>query len=114
MSLLDTVEPDAWRYQTVRNTYRYRGVCHNFGIDYKLLKPVGLLTVPHVEFLLSQCRKEARKEALLEAAEVCGKLSDTYDANAGKYQENEAHWIVRSIGADDCKDELRRMAEGEK
>jgi hypothetical protein len=57
-SLLDGVEPDCWRYETVRGTYRYRGPCINFDKDYNSLKPVGLLTFKRVEALLEAHRKQ--------------------------------------------------------
>jgi hypothetical protein len=96
--LLDGVEPDCWRYETVRGTYRYRGPCINFDKDYNSLKPVGLLTFKRVEALL----EANRKQVLLEAAE---KLNTPLLGN----EPAGFAWTRRHILS-----ELRRMALDDK
>jgi hypothetical protein len=59
-------------------------------------------------------RSSNRKQVLLEAAERCGKRSGRYKRYAMNDAKKDSHWVVRAIGVDDCEDELRRMAEGEK
>jgi hypothetical protein len=101
--LLDGVEPDCWRYETVRGTYRYRGPCINFDKDYNSLKPVGLLTFKRVEALLAA----NRKLVLLEAAEVCGKNMDRCAEYTEKFGDDtaEAYAVSKKL-----YNELRRMA----
>lgn len=59
---------------------------------------------------LQQFAQRIREAALLEAAEVCKKISDEY-----KRQESHRHAYLKAdaeTGLNDCADTLRKMAEG--
>lgn len=111
---LDTVEPDAWRksYPLDWAANVHTTIVTKEGLSQAVsdLFPVALYSRPKVESLLAECRKEARKEALLEAAGVCRGVKFTgYVA-----PENGSAAEFYNEAAIDCADELRRMAEGEK
>jgi hypothetical protein len=95
-NLLDGVEPDCWRYETVRGTYRYRGPCINFDKDYNSLKPVGLLTFKRVEALLEAQRAE-------------------YEARIEAHRKQVLLWLADYVDLYENRldgDELRQMALG--
>lgn len=107
--LLDTVEPDAWQFQWEELGHQ----CHrNFSGEVEALefavrsnirgRVVPLYSSPKVESLLAECRKEARKEALLEAINVCKQMMHTTTRDG------------YNLACSDICDEFRRMAEGEK
>jgi hypothetical protein len=121
LSFLDGVEPDAWisEIRCIGPEYgkRLYGKLPIQSLQSGYYVHSKLYSRETVEALLEAQRAEYearidanRKEVLLEAADRCGKLADAYDDNAIKYPESGGHWTVRSIGADDCKDGLRRMA----
>jgi hypothetical protein len=101
-NILDSVEPDCW----VRP--RWKG-----GLVATKKQNKFIFDYPHYSRETVESMLEAhRKQVLLEAAERCKERSDRYERNAMNDTQKESHWVVRAIGAEDCADELRRMAEG--
>ena len=103
--LLDTVEPD-WYGNANSLSEKHTALV----AKWKGNGTLGLYSRETVESLLAECRKQARKEALLEAAQACDNRSEWVSNGKGiQYPSNSP--TSREAGF--CADELRRMAEGE-
>jgi hypothetical protein len=110
-NILDAVEPDA----IVRECAGCGGPLSRITkttcfMDGKFNTDDPIYSRKTVESLL----EAHRKQVLLEAAERCGERSGQYKRYAMNDAKKDSHWVVRAIGVDDCEEELRLMAEGDK
>lgn len=107
MSLLDTVEPAGWNRTRISNGeveyFTERDWKHESLFEWE-----PQYSRETVESLLSQCRKEARKEAFLEAAEYCDELAKLYPREDVGFDKGYLMCATRAAN------ELRRMAESDK